>query len=1021
MINRYKENNTKSKTVRKDFAFSRNRRVLTYNDNVSVSNNEGGGGVHNNTMFLTPYDLYDNESRRFEEDLLVSRKNTNEIVENRTEDEEPFDFDRDINPVITSTELVNATSDIDGNVNKHSYSRDDLICGSPNEINVGICRSNNEILPPVFSTQTSETNLKSAKSYALQFKNSATKDIQWDDMFDTNILPDFNINTLNDDAAVKLECPITCDKTDIKKSKQIKIISKKIITSNIIKKKTNKRKGQLITTEVDPKKVKIKSSDNMKKPAEKLPRKQNYKKTVNSWLDNVTPSNCIEDIVDNQELQSVKENKEPEKTSHTKIQCKDKSETKSPTDKAKKTIQAQLANKDGVMKFKKPNDKTSVPLKNYLTDNTLASNEQASKEKKTKARFVAPIKSQIPVKDVAFNITNIDNNNLPENLFGLEGSEVVLVLVYSNGYCQLNGQHTDDVCKAAGVLMNVNGQFYYLKTDNLDDKTKSKELLLRIITSNMIICYEAKPILMYLSSQCHFIINDYRYKIFDAKIGGFLLDPDSPAENFSSLQKILSYTPEYTIATECHLQKSAWYLELLNDCADKLKSVLTTQSLWNVFTDIEMRLVPIIADMETRGVNVDLKKLKDMESLLLNKLKSVEQECYKVAGKTFQINSTVQVRTILYDELKLDSKSNVKIRETITTGAKSTSETMLRSLMAAHPLPRLILEYRHLHKAHATFLTGISQHVTNGIVKPTWVQTAAATGRIASNNPNLQAIPKAPFSLIMFPETDENDNLQLNFRSVYVARPGFKLVAADFQHIECRVFALAAADTALLAILKQPGDIFRVLAAKCINIQRKTSRLKKTEEEITTEDRERTKRIVYASLYGAGPRKLMDILNIGYDETLSIVASFNRTFPSLKGFGRSVVARCEAEGGRLSTLCGRARLFKHINSADFTLKSQAERQAVNFIVQGSAADLCKMAMVLTEQSLRGSDPPIEGHLVLQIHDELVWEVRDEHVARASEIVKEVMESCGHKCGISMKLPVAISYGQNWGDMKKHIE
>ncbi|XP_028162019.1 DNA polymerase nu-like isoform X2 [Ostrinia furnacalis] len=365
--------------------------------------------------------------------------------------------------------------------------------------------------------------------------------------------------------------------------------------------------------------------------------------------------------------------------------------------------------------------------------------------------------------------------------------------------------------------------------------------------------------------------------------------------------------------------------------------------------------------MERRGVSVDMEQLKSMERVLETKMKAAEQECHKAAGKQFQ----------------------------------------LRSLMSVHPLPKWILEYRRLHKAHATFLTGIAQHVKDGVVKPTWVQTAAATGRIASNNPNLQAIPKAPFNVIMFPESEDVDNPLLNFRSVYTARAGHALLAADFRHVECRVFAHAAADSALLAALASDQDLFKVLAAKWLN---------KPEAAVSSADRERTKRIVYASLYGAGARKLMEILDVSYDQSLAITASFNRTFPSLRSFGQRVVAQARNEGGRLRSLGGRARHLSGLASADPAARAHAERQAVNFIVQGSAADLCKMAMVATSARLGGA-----AHLLLQIHDELVWEVHEDDLERAAAIVKEVMEGCGRACGLP-SLPVNVAAGRSWGTL-----
>ncbi|XP_045497577.1 DNA polymerase nu-like [Colias croceus] len=238
----------------------------------------------------------------------------------------------------------------------------------------------------------------------------------------------------------------------------------------------------------------------------------------------------------------------------------------------------------------------------------------------------------------------------------------------------------------------------------------------------------------------------------------------------------------------------------------------------------------------------------------------------------------------------------------------------------------------------------------------------------------------------------------LKFRSVYTARSGCTLLAADFKHVECRVFAHQAADTGLLAALASP-DLFRELAAKWLN---------KTPESVVAEERERTKRIVYASLYGAGSRKLMEILDVSYDHALSIVSSFNRTFPAMKTFGRWVVSQCEQNNGRIRTASGRTRIFPNINSKDFAIKSHAERQAINFVVQGLAADITKLAMCRTAR--------VAGAPLLQIHDELVWELPHQHVATAAAIIKSTMEECGREFGISVPLPVALYRGPSWGEL-----
>ncbi|XP_047024718.1 DNA polymerase nu-like [Helicoverpa zea] len=725
-------------------------------------------------------------------------------------------------------------------------------------------------------------------------------------------------------------------------------------------------------------------------------RKQKYTKAVKNWLNNLEPpTEEIEDLDNIGKGGQLDVDNVPQKTHNTDKPILVIEKTPKTN---KKVVQAQLANKDGIMKFSKPQQ-------NALdTKKTNENVENKPKEKKVK-KFVAPIKSQIPVKDISYEMHTLDEDNVDDHrgtLHEIKNFDMIAILIYSNGFCQLNSHHTDGTCAPVGIIVNSDDMFYCFKGAG----QKIKEALKRLLDNNTVICYGAQNILTYLT--VHLQIDSIHAKIYDAKIGASLLDPDNPPENFSDVQKLLSFSAQYTIATECTLQKAAWYMSLLKQCWAKLYTMLVEDNLWKVFVEIEMKLLPIIAGMESRGLTIDSSKLKSMEEALVNRMKAVEQQCYKAAGKVFQINSTVQVRAILYDELQLDTKCNVKIRETLCKGAKSTSETMLRSLVTEHPLPKLILEYRHIHKAHATFLAGIAQHIKDGVVRPTWVQTAAATGRIASNNPNLQAIPKAPFNCVMFPEAGDTDKEQLMFRSIYVSREGFSLLAADFKHVECRVFAQAAADAGLLQALAAHADLFNVLAAQW---------LKKPEAEIVLEERERTKRLVYASLYGAGTRKLMEILDVDYQQALQVAASFNRTFPSLKSFGRGVVRRCEASGGRLATLCGRVRRFANIASEDFAQKSHAERQAVNFVVQGSAADLCKLAMIMTEEQLRSCSPPVEAHLMLQIHDELVWEVNDLHVDRATAIIKQVMEGCGQQCGMTVPLPVSISVGKDWGSMQ----
>ncbi|KAM3956953.1 DNA polymerase nu [Aphomia sociella] len=794
-----------------------------------------------------------------------------------------------------------------------------------------------------YNTSSSTTDLHNNNINTREEENIPIVDnnnrttITWNNMFDTELLPEID---LPEDKISKKQISIkNFDRFELETPSED--TNKKINSiTNGVNKKNKKRKIQTNTSTAQTK---------VKKMIEKPVKKQKYTKTVKNWLNEIDPNNPVEggnDLAD---------------TRISETEMLQSGQVFTDIAKAgmnKKMVQAQLTNKGGVMKFKKPiesDNNSHNPGVGVITSEKI----EIIREQKSKAKFVAPIKE---VKDITYDIIVIDSTY--EEYMCNSGDvpdEVFLVLMYSE------------------ILTNI-----------LENKTVN--------------CYDGKQLLIFFKAQYNLQAN---FKLIDAKIGGCLLDADNTPETFSELQKQLDISVDYTIATECASQKTAWCVAMLKECVMKLRSALTEESLWKVFIDIEMRLLPVIADMEQRGIMVDLDKLKSMENTLLTKIKAVEQECYVAVGRSFQINSHAQVRAILYDELQLDNKCNVKIRETICKGAKSTSETMLRGLMSVHPLPKLILTYRHLHKAHATFVVGIAQHVVDGVLRPMWEQTAAATGRIASSNPNVQAIPKAPFSL-SFPEGNDGDQL-LNFRSVYVAREGYTLLAADFKHVECRVFAYTAADTVLLDALKSGDDLFRVLAAKWLN---------KPEAQVSSEDRERTKRIVYASLYGAGARKLMDILDVSYDQALTISTSFNLRFPSLKSFGASVVAACEHGGGSVAAASGRRRWLRGLMEP--SLRSHACRQAVNFVLQGSAADICKTAMIVTDQRLRSCEPPVEARLLLQIHDELVWEVAHAQLHIAAGIIKDAMENCGFECGLPARLPVAMSVGRNWGDME-HLD
>ncbi|XP_049799733.1 DNA polymerase nu-like [Schistocerca nitens] len=475
------------------------------------------------------------------------------------------------------------------------------------------------------------------------------------------------------------------------------------------------------------------------------------------------------------------------------------------------------------------------------------------------------------------------------------------------------------------------------------------------------ICFCAQDFMMHLIKRFQFSRSEVCLKwiLLDPLIGCWLLNPDKSFYFFSDVTASLDLKESPALKdepTQTKLSSLPQALDKLSLCAKLLYQKLEEAGLWRLFLDIEMKLVSILSVMETRGICTNTKKLQEMQNILHEHLDNLQEQAYKEAGRKFQMNSPQQLRNILYEELQLDQKSNTKVRETAKLGQKSTSEHVLSLLKPWHPLPGTVLQYRHLQKIKSTFIDGVLQQVVEGKVFPSWGQHCAATGRITSSNPNLQAIPKQPVVLKILPF---EDNILL-LRSPYHTRDGYTLLSADFQHIELRMLAHLSKDPLLKEILQKPDDIFTSMSRIWLG---------KTQGEIETEDREKTKRIVYAVMYGAGPAKLAEFLNINHSEA-------STHFPAIKRFSNAVVKECQAKEC-LHTITGRHRLFPNISSSNSGLKSYTERQAVNFLMQGSAADICKCAMIRTELEFL-KHPELDVHLLIQIHDELVWEVKDEN-------------------------------------------
>ena len=492
-------------------------------------------------------------------------------------------------------------------------------------------------------------------------------------------------------------------------------------------------------------------------------------------------------------------------------------------------------------------------------------------------------------------------------------------------------------------------------------------------------------------------------RLIDPIVGCWLLSPDHPVNTFTGvLGQILPNTGITSTGhdTAVDIQKE---MELLSTMSREMFKKLEERNLWSLFYQLEMRILPALVTMERVGVLIDTEKLETLGEELRLKIEEIQSKAEKEAGKSFNLSSPKQVREVLYDDLKLDEKSRVSAGKT-AGGAKSTCESVLIKLTQCHPLPSLILQHRQVAKIKTTFVDGILCHVRGGKVTTTWDQIAAATGRVTSVSPNIQAIPKG--------EIDIGEGRVINIRDSFIPPPNCLFLAADFEQIEFRIFGHLSQEPAIARAIREGGDMFRRLASLWLD---------KELAEVTGEDRDKTKRVVYALMYGAGKIRLSEILEITVPQAGVIINSFYNKFSSLKTFHQKVIIMAE-EKGYLTSLMGRRRYFPHISSSNHKFKAQAQRQAFNFLIQGSAADIAKTALIRAQEGL--SVAGVESELVMMIHDEMVWQVREGIEDTAAGIVRECLQDCGKVISAdgtrrSLDMKVKISVGHTWGTMVVH--
>lgn len=490
----------------------------------------------------------------------------------------------------------------------------------------------------------------------------------------------------------------------------------------------------------------------------------------------------------------------------------------------------------------------------------------------------------------------------------------------------------------------------------------------------------------------------------DSMIASYLLNPGIRAHNldmvtFSQLnfQKIskedlLGRGRDKIFFASVPLEKLYVYscedADFTNRLVKKLMPELKKQKLIKLFTEIEMPLILVLAAMETNGIKIDKEFLARIGKEADKKIGWLAEKIYESAGARFNINSTQQLREILFEKLAIPAMGISKNKTGLSTGADE-----LAKLKDQHPIIKLIQEYRELVKLSTTYIEALPRLISEktGRLHTSFNQTVAATGRLSSTEPNLQNIPI-------------RTELGRKIRQAFVAEKGYKLLSLDYSQIELRLAAHMSGDKKMIAAFKKGEDIHTATAAEINQI---------SPAEVTPELRREAKAVNFGILYGQGPHGLSQGADIPYARAKEFIDQYFKIYKGVKKFVKETVELARGRG-YAETLFGRRRFLPEINSSVMQLRKAAERMAINTPIQGTGADIIKAAMIEIQAMIEKEFGVEKLKMLLQVHDELVFEVRSDLVEAAAGKIEKLMAEA-----VKLKVPIAIdaSAGDNWAEME----
>tara|TARA_B100000282_G_scaffold93548_2_gene65891 strand:+ start:146 stop:2782 length:2637 start_codon:yes stop_codon:yes gene_type:complete len=565
--------------------------------------------------------------------------------------------------------------------------------------------------------------------------------------------------------------------------------------------------------------------------------------------------------------------------------------------------------------------------------------------------------------------TNIEEVVMSSNKFLIQdvSSETSFRLLYE----KLDNEETFsiDVNKENHLTFCwTENSIYSINLDQKDSHEFIKIIEPSFSTNSKIYVFDVKKVLRFFKK---YNLSHDPKKFFDLKIANYLIDSNR-RDDFESFLKIYGFN--------LRSEERVFYI-------NKLSKIVTKEIIENriesLFEDVEMPLSIILTEMENEGVNIDTKLLDDIYKQFDNSLKKLQSEIFSFSGEEFNLASPKQLGEILFDKLKIESKA-----KKTKTGQYSTSEETLSKLSEKHKIVEKILKWRSLQKLITTYVTALPKQINSETkrIHTIFNQTLTSTGRLSSLNPNLQNIPIRT----------ENGKL---IRKAFTPRDDKHiLVSADYSQIELRVIASMSNDKSMIDAFNNDEDIHTATAANVFGINLK---------DVTPEQRSHAKVVNFGIIYGVSAFGLSNQTKLSRSESKEIIENYYKSYPKLKDFTQDQIEFAR-ENGYVKTILGRKRFLNDINSRNAILRSSAERNAINTPVQGSAADIIKIAMVKINNEFQKKS--IKSKLILQVHDELIFDCLKDELNIVEEIISSSMQSA-YKLKVPLKVDIGL--GNNW--------